>query len=74
MSGALARLREHFDDPLFVQVGRKMVRTPLAEGLIGGMAVGMASQGLKVVAEIQFMGFLYPALDQIAKKKEKQSH
>lgn len=33
MSGALARLREHFDDPLFVQVGRKMVRTPLAEGL-----------------------------------------
>jgi len=40
--------------------------TPLAEGLIAGMAVGMASQGLKVVAEIQFMGFLYPALDQIA--------
>jgi pyruvate dehydrogenase E1 component beta subunit len=39
--------------------------TPLAEGLIAGMAVGMASQGLKVVAEIQFMGFIYPALDQI---------
>jgi 2-oxoisovalerate dehydrogenase E1 component beta subunit len=40
--------------------------TPLAEGLIAGMAVGMAAQGLKVVAEIQFMGFVYPALDQIA--------
>ena len=40
--------------------------TPLAEGLIAGMSVGMASQGLKVVSEIQFMGFLYPALDQIA--------
>jgi 2-oxoisovalerate dehydrogenase E1 component beta subunit len=40
--------------------------TPLAEGLIAGMSVGMATQGLKVVAEIQFMGFLYPALDQIA--------
>jgi 2-oxoisovalerate dehydrogenase E1 component beta subunit len=40
--------------------------TPLAEGLIAGMAVGMASQGLRVIAEIQFMGFLYPALDQIA--------
>jgi 2-oxoisovalerate dehydrogenase E1 component beta subunit len=40
--------------------------TPLAEGLIAGMAIGMAAQGLKVVAEIQFMGFLYPALDQIA--------
>ena len=40
--------------------------TPLAEGLIAGMAVGMASQGIKAVAEIQFMGFIYPALDQIA--------
>jgi 2-oxoisovalerate dehydrogenase E1 component beta subunit len=40
--------------------------TPLAEGLIAGMAVGMASQGMKPVAEIQFMGFIYPALDQIA--------
>jgi 2-oxoisovalerate dehydrogenase E1 component beta subunit len=29
------------------------------------MSIGMAVQGLKPVAEIQFMGFLYPALDQI---------
>lgn len=40
--------------------------TPLAEGLIAGMSIGMAAQGLRVVAEIQFMGFMYPALDQIA--------
>jgi 2-oxoisovalerate dehydrogenase E1 component beta subunit len=47
--------------------GRMRVQdTPLAEGLIAGMAVGMASQGIKAVAEIQFMGFIYPALDQIA--------
>ena len=39
--------------------------TPLAEAMIAGMCVGMAAQGLKPVAEIQFMGFLYPAIDQI---------
>ena len=39
--------------------------TPLAEGLIAGMSIGMAAQGLKPVAVIQFMGFIYPALDQI---------
>ncbi|MBS99828.1 MAG: nodulation protein NfeD [Oceanospirillaceae bacterium] len=33
-SGALARLREYFDDQLLVQVGRKMVLTPLAESLV----------------------------------------
>jgi len=33
-SGALARLRETFHDPLLVQVGRMMTLTPLAEGLI----------------------------------------
>jgi DNA-binding transcriptional LysR family regulator len=35
MSGALSRLREYFDDELLVQVGRKMVPTPLAESLAG---------------------------------------
>jgi LysR family transcriptional regulator, nod-box dependent transcriptional activator len=34
-SGALARLREVFHDPLLARVGRKMVLTPVAEGLVG---------------------------------------
>ncbi|PIG97814.1 alpha-ketoacid dehydrogenase subunit beta [Deinococcus sp. UR1] len=39
--------------------------TPLAEAAIVGMGIGMGLAGLKPVAEIQFAGFLYPALDQI---------
>lgn len=45
--------------------GERVLDTPLSETLIGGMAVGMAAQGLKPVAEIQFMGFIYPALDHL---------
>ena len=46
--------------------GKERVQdTPLAEGMIAGMSVGMAAQGLKPVAEIQFMGFILPAMDQI---------
>src|SRR5436189_6339002 len=39
----------------------RVADTPLAEGLIAGMAVGMAAEGLKPVAEIQFAGFAYTA-------------
>lgn len=35
MSGILGRLRDYFDDPLIVPVGRKMELTPLAESLVG---------------------------------------
>lgn len=44
---------------------QRVIDTPLAESMIAGLAIGMASQGLKPVAEFQFMGFTYPALDQI---------
>ncbi|WP_019533566.1 alpha-ketoacid dehydrogenase subunit beta [Paenibacillus ginsengihumi] len=40
--------------------------TPLAESAIGGMAVGMAVQGFRPVMEIQFIGFIFEAFDQIA--------
>src|SRR5690606_31608795 len=43
----------------------RVIDTPLAEGLIAGMSVGLAAQGFRPVAEIQFMGFMYPALDQL---------
>ncbi|MDO9289849.1 MAG: alpha-ketoacid dehydrogenase subunit beta [Thermodesulfovibrionales bacterium] len=43
----------------------RVIDTPLAESGIVGAAIGMAVYGLRPVAEIQFMGFIYPALDQI---------
>lgn len=51
---------------LYDEFGPDRVRdTPLAESMIAGISIGMATQGLKPVAEFQFMGFIYPALDQI---------
>ena len=43
----------------------RVIDTPLAELAIGGVSVGMAAAGLRPVAEIQFMGFIYPIVDQI---------
>lgn len=39
--------------------------TPVAESGIVGSAFGMAIAGMRPVAEIQFMGFSYPAIDQV---------
>ena len=39
--------------------------TPLSETVIPGLAVGLAAQGFRPVAEIQFTGFIYPCLDQM---------
>ncbi|MBC8269309.1 MAG: alpha-ketoacid dehydrogenase subunit beta, partial [Rhodospirillaceae bacterium] len=39
--------------------------TPLSEGVIAGVSVGLSTQGFRPVAEIQFMGFIFPAMDQI---------
>jgi pyruvate dehydrogenase E1 component beta subunit len=37
--------------------------TPISEALIGGLPVGLAAMGMRPVAEIQFMGFIYPVID-----------
>jgi len=43
----------------------RVIDTPLAESGIVGAVIGMAVYGLRPIAEIQFMGFIYPAIDQI---------
>jgi len=55
---ATVGLRERFGN-------RRVLDTPLAENLIAGLAIGMATQGLRPVAEIQFMGFMYAALEHL---------
>ncbi|SEW28324.1 alpha-ketoacid dehydrogenase subunit beta [Natrinema salifodinae] len=43
----------------------RVIDTPLAESGIVGTAIGMAAYGMRPVPEIQFMGFIYPAFDQL---------
>jgi len=43
----------------------RVIDTPLSETLISGLCIGMAAQGLHPVGEIQFMGFIYPCIDQL---------
>lgn len=51
---------------LFTRFGPKRVLdTPLAEAAIAGVSVGLAAQGYRPVAEIQFDGFMFPTIDQI---------
>ncbi len=43
----------------------RVVDTPLSESLFVGLAVGLGAQGFRPVVEYQFMGFIYPAIDQV---------
>ena len=55
---ATAGLQERFGK-------HRVLDTPLAEALIAGISIGMATQGMKPIAEIQFSGFIYPVVDQM---------
>jgi len=51
---------------LVERFGTDRVRdTPLSEAIIAGVSVGLAAQGFRPVGEIQFMGFIYPVIDQL---------
>ncbi len=53
-------------DGLYERFGPKRVYDmPLAEGVIAGASIGLALSGLVPVAEIQFMGFLHNAFNQV---------
>ncbi|QLH75582.1 MAG: alpha-ketoacid dehydrogenase subunit beta [Methanomassiliicoccales archaeon] len=43
----------------------RVIDTPLAEAGIAGVSIGMAMNGLRPIAEIQFMGFSYLTLNQM---------
>ncbi|MDQ0418712.1 pyruvate dehydrogenase E1 component beta subunit [Croceifilum oryzae] len=51
-------LWEHFGD-------ERVIDTPLAEAGIIGSSIGLAVNGFKPVAEVQFLTFIYPAFEQI---------
>jgi pyruvate dehydrogenase E1 component beta subunit len=54
-------------DGLLARFGaERVLDTPLAEAGLVGLAVGLAAQGFRPVVEIQFTGFLYAAIDQLA--------
>ena len=51
---------------LINRFGKERVRdTPVSETVIAGISIGLAAQGFRPVGEIQFMGFIYPVIDQL---------
>src|SRR6202012_2589722 len=52
----------------------RVMDTPLAEAGIVGTAIGLALRGYRPVCEIQFDGFVYPAMDQIISQLAKMRY
>lgn len=53
---------------------QRVIDTPLAEGMIAGMAIGMSAMGMKPVIEAQFMGFIYPMVEQLVCHAARMRH
>jgi pyruvate dehydrogenase E1 component beta subunit len=62
VDGGVFRLTEGLLDKFGPE---RVIDTPLAESTLVGASIGMAVAGLRPIAEIQFMGFIYLALNQI---------
>ncbi len=52
----------------------RVVDTPVAESAIAGVGLGLAIGGMKPVLEMQFMGFSYPAFDQVINHVARMRH
>ena len=53
---------------------QRVIDSPLAEAALAGTAIGMAAVGLKPVVEIQFSGFIYPAIDHVLNHAARLRH
>jgi len=53
---------------------QRVIDTPLAEVMIAGMAVGLSAMGMKPVIEAQFMGFIYPMVEQLVCHAARMRH
>jgi pyruvate dehydrogenase E1 component beta subunit len=62
VNGGVFRATENLQKEFGVD---RVFDTPLAESGIGGLAVGLGSQGFRPIAEIQFIGFIFEAMDSI---------
>ena len=51
--------------------GDRVFNTPLTEQGIMGFGIGLASEGMRPVAEIQFADYVYPAFDQLVNEAAK---
>jgi 2-oxoisovalerate dehydrogenase E1 component beta subunit len=54
--------------------GARVFNTPLTEQGIVGFAIGVASEGMRPIAEVQFADYVYPAFDQLVNEAAKMRY